>query len=79
MTNENVYKYTNSTEILEFAEFIGKVVAVMVNFRSKPIKGRLTDMSPEYIYIERYDGTRNAIRRHTILGVISARDTMRVV
>jgi hypothetical protein len=76
MTNK---VYTYSTDRLEFEEFIGKVVAVMVNFRSKSIKGRLTDMSPEYIYIERYDGTRNAISRHTILSILPARDTKKVV
>ena len=69
---------TNNITNIEYADsylrFLGKVVSVTVNYRNKPIRGRLIRLSPEYLEIERFDGTINTITRKAVLNINNARE-----
>jgi hypothetical protein len=76
---DNIYTSNNSTESVEYkcvdyyAEYLGKIVAVSVPFRPKPIKGKLIALMPDIIELERLDGTITKIRRVAALSITEAR------
>lgn len=82
--NGIVYIYCNNSSDLtvkvsdKFEEYLGKIVSVSVNFREKPIKGKLISLGSDYIDIERLDGNHTTIRRHTVLCIKQAKEANRV-
>ena len=62
-----------------FKKYINKVVSVIVTYREAPIKGRMTDLNPDFVEIERLSGDTATIRLTAILGIHEGRDARTVV
>lgn len=78
-----MYITNNTSTNIEYADnylrFLGNVVSIVISYRNKPIKGRLIKLSPEFLELERLDGTINTITRRAVLNINNAREYQRVV
>lgn len=75
----NVVDHINSCGSIDpLVKRIDTIIAVTANYRDRPIRGRLINITPEYIELERLSGEITTIRRRCILVVEDARDARMV-
>jgi hypothetical protein len=59
--------------------YLGKVISVMVNDKTQPIRGRLVRIDTNYLYLERLSGNITTILRGTVTRIITTRDKTEVI
>jgi hypothetical protein len=64
----------NENEINEIAPFKGKIVRIDNEHHNLPIFGRLIEISPQFLTIERRDGRLTLIKRKAILSIEAVRN-----
>lgn len=73
----------NSNEYIKhfdsIAKYTNKVISVFVNYRESPVKGKLINVTKDFIELERFSGDVTTIRRRVILAINNAKEAKQVI
>ena len=67
-------------ELMELEnQYMNRVTTVFVNFRPKPVNGRIKKITDEFITLERVSGDISIILQSTILAIYESHDVTKAV